>query len=301
MTMTRGTLSNLIVPGFRKVVFETYKERPIEGDKLVNTPSAGKRAYVEDFPVAGFGTLQSKAEGGAVAYQDAIQGAIKRYTWTSYGLGFRITEEIYDDDLYGITGGKMSKALGRSARNNKEIVMAAPYNNSFNTAFTGFEASVSLCSVSHLQLRTGDTVTNRPASDADFSLLALQAAVEHFHGLEDESGIPLVMIPKMVAHSVGDYWLVNQVLKSANLPGGNVNDMNQLSHEGIKPHLGHYFTDADAWWLIGDQHDVNYFERKPFTFKNTDDFDTGDAKFKGTRRNGSGFGDWRGIYGTQGA
>lgn len=251
--------------------------------------------------MAGFGTLQQKAEGGSIAYQDAIQGTVKRYQWTTYALGFRITQEMMDDDLYGIMGNKMSKALGRSARNNKEIVLHAPYNNAFSTSYSGFVSGESLCSTSHARLDGGTAQANRPATDTDFDLLAFQAAIEHFHNLVDERGMPMVVIPKMLVHSVGDHWIVSQVLKSDKLPGANVNDVNQAAKEGVSPHLSHYLTDTDAWFVVGDQHDVNYFERKAFAFTNTDDFDTGDAKFKGTRRNGSGYGDWRGIYGSQGA
>lgn len=298
MTMVRGAFSKLLAPGYRKVVFETYKERPTEGDALVNMGTSS-RAYEEDFPIAGFGTLLTKAEGGSVMYQDALEGAAKRYTWTTYGLGFRITEEMMEDDLYGVMGNKMARALGRSARNNFEVVAAAPYNNAFSTSYVGFTASTSLCSTSQTNLR-GGTQANRPATDADIGLLTLQAGIEHFHALEDESGLPMVRVPRLLAHSVGDHWIVNQLLKSANLPGGDMNDINQLAREGLQPHLGHFFSDADAWWLIADEHDVNYFDRRKPRFSNTDDFDTGDAKFKLTRRNGSGFGDWRGIYGSQG-
>lgn len=298
MTMTRGGFSNAIVPGFRKVVFETYKEKPIEGKAIVNS-NTSKRAYEEDFPIAGFGTLQTKAEGGAITYQDGIQGSVKRYTWSTYGLGFRITQEMMDDDLYGIFGNKFSKALGRSARNNAEIVMAAPFNNAFNTAFSGFVSGESLISTSHALLR-GGTTSNRPSVDTDFNLIPLQAAIEHFHNLVDESGIPIMMTPQYVIHSIGDFWIVNQVLKSTGLPGGNQNDINVVRSLGLQPHLSHYLTDADAWFVQAQEHDVNYFDRKPFTFSNTDDFDTGDAKFKGTRRNGSGYSDWRGMYGSSG-
>lgn len=297
MVMVRGAFSNLIAPGFRKIVFETYKERAVEGTKLVNM-NTSKRAYEEDFPIAGFGTLQNKVEGGPVVFQDAIQGTAKRYVWTTYGLGFRITVEMMEDDLYGVMGGRMSRALGRSARNNAEIVMHAPYNNAFDTSFNGFVAGESLCD-DHTALR-GATQRNRPAVDADFDLLTLQAALEHFHGLEDESGIPAVFIPRLVVYSIGDHWIVNQVLKSQFLPGGNQNDINQAAMEGLMPHLSHYLVDADAWFVVCGEHDVNYFDRRPFTFTNSDDFVTGDGLFKGTRRNGSGFGDWRGIYGSSG-
>lgn len=299
MTMVRGAFSYLLAPGYRKVVFETYKERPIEGRALVNMGTS-KRAYEEDFPIAGFGTLVTKAEGASVTYQDALQGTAKRYTWSTYALGFRITQEMMEDDLYGVMGNRMSKALGRSARNNMEIVLHAPYNNAFSTSFNGFVSGEALCSTSHALIR-GGTAANRPAVDTDFDLLSLQAAYENFHGLVDESGLPVVYLPRMVVHSIGDYWMVNQVLKTQNLPGGNQNDVNQVAKEGIQPHLSHYLTDTDAWFVLGDNHDVNYFDRRAATFTNSDDFHTGDALYKLTRRNGSGFGDWRGVYGSQGA
>lgn len=296
--MARGAFSYAVAPGFRKVVFETYRERPTEGDRLVNM-NKSSRAYEEDFPVAGFGTLLLKAEGGPVSYQDAIQGIAKRYLWSTYALGFRVTQEMWEDDLYGIFGSKMSKALGRSARNNFEIVSHAPFNNAFDTGFIGFEAGKSLCSATHVTLR-GITIANRPAADTDISLPALQAAIEHFDNLVDEAGLPMFRIPRNLIHSVGDKWLVAQLLKSEHLPGGMLNDINQLRNEGLQPHLSHYLTDTDAWFVEADEHDVNYFDRRQVTFTNTDDFETGDAKFKLTRRNGSGFGDWRGIYGSPG-
>ena len=298
MAMLRGGFSNLLAPGYRKVVFETYKERPIEGTKLVNQ-STSKRAYEEDFQLAGFGTLQPKVEGGPITYQDLAQGIPKRYTWTTYALGFRITQEMMDDDLYGIMGNKLAKALGRSARNNAEIVMASPFNNAFSTSFSGFVAGESLIGT-HTSLR-GIVQANAPTTATDLSLPALQAGLEHFHNLKDESGLPAMFMPKLLIHSIGDYWMANQLLKSQYLPGGNQNDVNQLSKEGLTPFLSHYMTDSDAWYILADNHDVNYFDRRPFTFSNTDDFETGDANSKGTSRNGAGFGDWRGTYGSQGA
>lgn len=299
MTMTRGGFSNNLAPGFRKIVFNSYTEKTTEGDKLVNM-NTSQRAYEEDFPIAGFSTLQIKAEGGPVSYQDAIQGTIKRYIWTTYALGFRITQEMMDDDLYGIFGTKMSKALGRSARNNFEVVAHSPYNNAFSTSFAGFVSGEALCSTSHALLR-GGTAANRPATDTDLNLPALQAAVENFHGLVDEAGLPIMIVPRMLVYSVGFHWTANQLLKSSQMPGTNQNDINQIAREGITGHLSHFLTDTDAWFLLADKHDVNYFDRRKITFSNSDDFETGDAKFKVTRRNGAGWGDWRGVYGSQGA
>jgi len=296
--MVRGAFSQLLAPGYRKVVFETYKERPTEGNKLVNMGSS-VRAYEEDFPIAGFGTLLTKAEGGSVTYQDAQQGTVKRYTWTTYALGFRITEEMMEDDLYGVMGNKMAKALGRSARNNFEVISHAPFNNAFDTNFPGFVSGEALCDTSHANIKAG-TQSNRPATDVDLDLIPLQAALEHFHGLTDEAGLPAVFIPQRLIVSIGDWWLANQLIKTPTLPGGNQNDVNQLASEGISIHLSHFMTDPDAWYVQAGVHDVNYFDRRKVRMSNSDDFDSGDAKFKLTRRNGSGWGDWRGMYGTQG-
>lgn len=298
MTMFRGGFSNLLAPGYRKIVFENYKEKPIEGTNLVNM-NTSKRAYEEDFNLAGFGTLQPKVEGGPITYQDIKQGNPKRYTWTTYALGFRITREMMDDDLYAIMGNKLSKALGRSARNNQEIVIASIFNNAFDTNFAGFVTGESLASTTHTSIR-GVIQSNRPAVNADFSLPALQAGLEHFHSLKTEGGLPTMFKPTTLVHSIGDYWMVNQVLKSQFLPGGSQNDINQVAREGITPFLSHYLTDPDAWFLLSDDTDLNFFTRRPFTFSNTDDFETEDAKFKGTLRSGVGWGDWRGVYASPG-
>lgn len=297
MTMFRGGFSRFLAPGFRKVVFNTYKERPIEGSKLVNT-NTSKRAWEEDIEVGGFGTLQPKVEGGPIIYQDIPAGQPKRYTWTTFALGFRITQEMMEDDLYSIFGNKMSKQLGRSARNNMEVVMHAPFNSAFDTTVNGFKAGEALIGT-HVGLR-GGVQSNAPATPTDLTLPALQAALEHFHNLKDDSGISMVSKPVKLVHSIGDYWIANQILKSQFLPGGNQNDINQVAREGITPTLDHYLTDPDAWFVVGDEYDINYFARRPFTMSNMDDFETGDAKFKGTLRSGAGFGGWRGIYGSTG-
>lgn len=296
--MVRGAFSNLLAPGFRKIVFETYKERPTEGDRWINM-NKSQRAYEEDFPIAGFGTLLQKSEGGPVTYQDALQGVLKRYLWVTYGLGFRITEEMMEDDLYGIMGAKMSRALGRSARNNFEVVSHSVLNSAFDNTVNGFAAGESLIQTNHNTLR-GFQFSNAPPSATNLSLPAVQAAIESFHALIDESNLPAMFIPRMLVYNPPDHWIANQILKSEKLPGGNQNDINQLNREGITPFLDHYLTNPKAWYIVADNHDCNYFDRRAPRLTNTDDFETGDAKFKLTRRNGAGFGDWRGTYGSIG-
>lgn len=296
MTMFRGAFSKHLAPGFRKVLFNSFKERPIEGRALVNF-NTSERAYEEDFPVAGFGALQLKPEGASVSYQDIIEGTKKRFTWSTFGLAWRITEEMAEDDLYGTFGNKMSKAAGRSARNNLEVIMHAPYNSAFDNTVIGFKSGEALCDT-HTSLR-GVSQTNKVVSDLD--LLSLQAAVEHFATLVDESGFPIMINPKLLVHSIGDKWIVAQLLKSERLPGTNANDINQMAREGLSAHLSHGFiTDTDAWFLLGDEHFVQYFQRRAMRMRNSDDSETGDARFNVTQRHGSGFSYWYGVFGGPG-
>lgn len=298
MVMVRGAFSHLIAPGIRKVVFESYKERPTEATRWINM-NTSQRAYEEDFPIAGFGTLVLKPEGSPITYQDAMQGMLKRYIWSTFGLGFRVTEEMMEDDLYGVMGAKMARALGRSARVNFEVVAHSVLNNAFDNTVNGFYPGEALIQTNHTTLR-GVVISNASTTATNLSLPALQAAIEHFHTLVDESGLPAMFVPKWLVHGPADHWIANQILKSERLPGGNQNDINQLAREGLQPLLSHYLTNPRAWYVLADNHDLNYFDRRPPKLVNTDDFETGDAKFKLTRRNGAGFGDWRGVYGSIG-
>jgi hypothetical protein len=298
--ITRGLVgSAYLAPGLRKILFDSYAEKPRQGQKLVNMQKMD-RAWIDDANMAGFGPLLEKPEGGRVLYQDPMPGRSKRYVAATWGLGFRITEEMQEDAMYGFVASKFARALGRSVRYNFEVVSHSILNNAFNTAFNGFETGVSLISTAHTNIR-GGTQSNRPAVDADLSLTTLQAAIEAFRGWQTEEGMPMMSTPKYLVVGPANMWIAGVLLGATLLPGGNFNDPNLLKNLGLTLIVDDYLTDPDSWYLIGDEHDMNYFDRRMPKFSNSDDFDSGDMKFKVTRRNAAGFGDWRGVYGSPGA
>lgn len=296
--ITRGLSSVVLAPGIRKILFDSYAEKPRQGQKLVNMQRMD-RAYIDDANLAAFGPLLEKPEGGRVLYQDPMPGRSKRYVAATWGLGFRITEEMQEDALYGFVASKFARALGRSVRFNFEVVSHSILNNAFNTAFNGFETGVALISNAHTNLR-GGTQSNTGGA-VDLSLTSLQAAVEAFRGWQTEEGMPMMSTPKYLVVGPSNMWVAGVLLGATLLPGGNFNDPNLLKNLGLTLIIDDYLTDPDAWFLIGDEHDMNYFDRRLPKFSNTDDFDSGDMKFKVTRRNAAGFGDWRGVYGAPGA
>jgi len=300
MAMRTGNFSRLIAPGYRKVFFEYLKKRETEYDKVLNIDTS-ERAYEDEFKMVGVGALAAKTEGNSITYDDPIQGGTKRYTHTTLGLGYRITEEMYEDDLYNATGKKMASSLARSVTNRCEVDGWSVFNNAFSTSYIGFTASESLCSTSHAMI-DGNTQSNRPSTDTDLSVSSLQAACESFESLKDERNFPIMLKPRLVIVDPSFKWAAREILDSQLRPYTSDNEINSLKNEDLSYMVSHYLTDSDSWFLISavDEHDMKFFWRRRPKFENSDDFGTGDALFKVTKRTSYGYSDWRGVYGSQG-
>ena len=308
MTTTRSLFSNLLAPGLRKIYFDEMKERPSEYEGIFNIESS-KRKYEDDYQMAGLGSMPQKSEGVSIIYDDPLSGNTKRYTHLSWGLGFRITHEAYEDDLYGMLGKKMSSQLAKAARNAQEVHAWAILNNAFAASATASTLAASntfdgysLCNVAHVRLG-GGTQANRSSTDADLSVSSLQAAIDLFEGWTDERGMPLVCVPKRLIIPYQTKWIAREILNSSAKPYTANNEINPLQDEDLSFIVSHYLTDTDSWFLIADKgvHGLNFFWREKARFDNSDDFDSGDAKYKGYQRFVAGVSDWKGVFGSQGA
>lgn len=302
MPAVTGAFSHLLAPGLRKVFFQHLKEREEEFSKVFNMKTSS-RAYEEDLEVAGLGTMPVKTEGAGIQYTDPAQGEKKRYTHVTYGLGYRVTMEMMEDDLYGVMR-KMTKELAKAARNAREVNAWNVFNTAFTTqfGFPKFGANEALISTSHTRLG-GGTLSNRPSVDADLGQASLEAARIHFETLTDENGIPTIIKPKWLIVPPDMIMVARELLGSEFKPYESSNTINPIMKDGLDFMVSHYLTDPDAWFLIAgkDEHDLNFFTRQAVRYQNGDDFDTGDAKFKAFQRFSVGAGEWRGLYGSTGA
>lgn len=290
-----GQFSHLLAPGLRKIYTEELRDRSTEYDKIANTDTS-KRNYEEDLQVALLGTTPAKAQGGPTTFDSPIQGSKVRYTHTSYGLGFRVTREMYDDDLYGVMK-KASKDLAGANAETVEVQFADILNNATSsTAYAGFDG-LALCSTAHTLLG-GGTYANRPSTDVELSVTALQAAVESFEKMVNERNRKILAKPWRIIIPVEVKWAAREILGSQYKPYTSNNEINSLMEEEISFFVSHYITDAKRWFLVGRKHDLNFFWRRKFIFENSDDFSTGDALFKSYGRFSQGFGSWRELYGS---
>jgi len=296
MTAIRSSFGDLLAPGFREIFFNNFNQYPLEYTRIFNILES-TRQYEDDSGVSGFGVVPEKDEGSGITYDDPIQGFNVRYTHRTFGLGFRVTREMWEDDLYNIMR-KMPAALGRSMRISQEQDAANVLNRAFNSSYTGGDGK-ELCATDH-PLTGGGTEQNELTTAADFSDTSLEQALIDIAATVDDRSLPINLLARKVIVHPSDQFNAVRVLKSELLPGSAQNDINAV--RGIvEVMVNHYLTDTDAWFIQCDGHQLNWFNRRMPDFEQDGDFDTEDAKFKGTARWSRGFSDWRGFFGSQGA
>lgn len=300
MTTRRENMADLLADGFRTILFDRWDTIKWIYDKIFNVDTSTKKEE-KDSAVHGFGLMPSKAEGMGITYEDPAQGYDVTYTHVTYGMGFRVTEEMWEDDLYGKIK-KLPKALAKSAMHTVEQACANIFNNGFVTTYNSGGDSKALFATDH-PLVGGGTQANTPAVAADLTVSSLQAAITAIEEMTDDNGIVLTLKPKTLLVPTALKWTAKELLKSEKKPGTADNDINALADEDLGYTTWPYLTDDDAWFLLTekDEHELNFFWRRKLDTDDESDFDTGDLKFKATMRFSVKWSDYRGTYGSPGA
>lgn len=301
MTALRSGFSDLLAPGFRKMYHDKFGMYPEEFSKVFDT-SGSVRQYEDESEFSGLGSMPAKEEGVAISFDEAYQGYDKRYTHTTYALGFRVSEELWEDDLYGIMN-RMPKSLATSGKQTKEVVNANHVNNGFSDTYTGPDSEPLFGDATtklHPRL-DGGTWRNQLATAADLSVTSLEALIQVLEETVDDRGL-LVMLKAIKLIVPGELkWNARELLDSMDKPYTSNNEINPLRDEGLKYVVWHYLTDADAFFLQAEGHYMKHLDRIKPQFKNDDDFHTGDALFKARLRFSSGWSGARGMAGSPGA
>lgn len=301
MPMVRGQWAVLLAPGLNLNTFSRYKEKPEEYRRYNNVLDS-KKAYEENFAVAGLGPLAKKDELARTILDEPFKTGLVRFIHETFALGFAISKEMRDDEQYALMQ-SLAGELGKSSRYTAELYGHDVLNNGFSTSkYTGRDGKA-LFATDHPIAGTGDTKGNRPATDIDLSEAALEAAIQNYEEQVDDRGMPILIQPKVLLVGPSNRMLAKRLLNSTLMPGTNNNDINPLIGEGLSDMTAHYLTDPDAWFVLADPSETGlkfYWREMPDT-KTWDD-DDADATFHKIRqRHSVGFDDWRGAYGTTGA
>jgi len=299
--ITTGNHPKALWPGVNKFWGTSYEKHPLECMEIFDVKSSSK-AYEEDVETLSFGLAPTKAQGAGVAYDSHSQGPTTRYTHVVYGLGYIVTKEEIDDNLYEKVSRDRAASLAFSMRTTKETVSANVLNRGFNSSYTGGDG-VELISTAHVT--ENGTQSNHLTVAADLSEASLEDLIIQINQMKNSTGLAIAArAQKMIIPATLEFE-AQRILGSALQSGTANNDTNALRSMGIMPQgfsVNHYLTDTDAWFIKTDvENGLTMFDRTKLAFTRDNDFDTENAKAKCIERYSVGWTDWRSIFASPGA
>ena len=301
--ITTSSHPKALWPGIKAWWGQMYDEHPEEFCDIFDKDTSTQN-YEEDVQLKGFGLVPIKTEGSGVQYDSEVQGFTTRYTHVAYAMGYIVTKEEMDDNLYEVVSKKRAAALAMSFRQTKENIAANVYNRAFNATYLGGDGKA-LCATDHPNSTVG-TWANKPTSDADLSEASLEDAVIAVMGTTNDRGLLVSIQPNSLHIARQEVFNAQRILNSSYQVGNSNNDINVIKSGNYIPggfKVNHYFSSAHAWFLrntIPGGTGMKYYERHAIAFDQDNDFDTMNAKAKGYERYSFGWSDPRAVFGVNG-
>jgi hypothetical protein len=302
MAISRAQLLKELLPGLNALFGLEYSTYQQEHKEIYETEKS-ERSFEEETKLSGFSAAPVKNEGSAIAYDNAQEAFTARYNHETIALGFSITEEAVEDNLYDSLSARYTKALARAMAYTKQVKAAATLNNAFSSAYVGGDG-VSLISTAH-PLVSGGTNSNRPATAADLNETSLENAVIQIAAWTDERGLLIAAQPTKLVIPPALQFTATRLLETNLRVGTADNDINALKNNGSIPQgycINHFLTDTNAWFLMTDvPNGLKHFERAALANSMDGDFDTGNVRYKSRERYSFGWSDPLGIFGSPGS
>ena len=301
MAMSRAQLLKELLPGLNALFGLEYKQYG-EEHKEIFEQETSERSFEEEVKLSGFAAAPVKNEGAAIAYDNAQEAYTARYNHETIAMGFSITEEAMEDNLYDSLSARYTKALARAMAYTKQVKGANILNRAFNPSYT-YGDGVVLCSTAH-PLVSGGTNSNRPTTASDLNETSLESAIIQLSNWTDERGLLVAGKPKKLVIPPDLMFIAQRLLKTEGRVGTADNDINAVRSMGVIPggfSVNHYLTDTNAWFITTDiPNGLKYFVRTPMSTSMDGDFDTGNARYKARERYSFGVSDALGIFGSPG-
>jgi len=302
MAISRSQLLKELLPGLN-ALFGLEYNRYGEEHKEIYEIESSERSFEEETKLSGFAAAAVKPEGSAIQYDNAQEAWTARYNHETIALGFSLTAEAIEDNLYDSLSARYTKALARAMSYTKQVKAAAVLNNGFNAAYTGGDGQA-LFSSAH-PLVSGGINSNQPTTAADLNETSLEAAVIQIAGWTDERGLLLAAKPKKLIIPPALQFVATRLLQTEQRVGTADNDLNALKSNGAIPGgytVNHFLTDNNAWMLSTDvPNGLKMFVRAPISNDMQGDFETGNVRYRSRERYSFGFSDPLGLYGSAGA
>jgi hypothetical protein len=302
MAISRAQLLKELLPGLNALFGLEYARYGEEHKEIYETETS-ERSFEEETKLSGFSAAPVKNEGSAIAYDNGQEAWTARYNHETIALGFSLTEEAIEDNLYDSLSARYTKALARAMAYTKQVKAAGVLNNGFSSSYAGGDGKA-LFANDH-PLVSGGTNSNIPATAADLNETSLEAAVIQIAAWTDERGLLIAAKPKKLIVPPALQFVATRLLETELRVGTTDNDINAIKNNGSVPEgyaINHFLTDNNAWFLTTDvPNGLKHFVRSPLAQSMDGDFDTGNVRYKSRERYSFGWSDPLGIYGSQGA
>lgn len=303
MAISRAQLLKELLPGLNALFgmeYATYGEE----HKEIYEVETSERSFEEETKLAGFNAAPVKNEGQAIAYDNAQEAWTARYNHETIALGFAITEEAIEDNLYDSLSKRYTKSLARAMAYTKQVKAAYLINSGFSVPLGGSVAASGdqqpLFSTVH-PLVSGGTNSNTFSTAPDLNETSLEAAVIQIAAWTDERGLLIAAKPRKLLVPPNQMFVAKRLLDTELRVGTTDNDINALKAMGAIPEgykVNHFFTDTHSWNLLTDvPNGLKHFVRIPLQNSMDGDFDTGNVRYKSRERYSFGWSDPLGIFG----
>ena len=303
MAISRAQLLKELLPGLNALFGLQYATYGEEHKEIYETEKS-ERSFEEETKLSGFSAAPVKNEGSAIAYDNAQEAFTARYNHETIALGFSITEEAVEDNLYDSLSARYTKGLARAMAYTKQVKAASVLNNGFTGGVYAGGDGVALFSTAH-PLISGGTNSNRPSTNSDLNETSLENAVIQIAAWTDQRGLLIAAKPRKLVVPPALQFVATRLLETNLRVGTADNDINALKNNGSIPEgytINHYLTDTNAWFLCTDvPNGLKHFERMALTTGMDGDFDTGNVRYKARERYSFGFSDPLGVFGSPGS
>jgi hypothetical protein len=302
MAISRAQLLKELLPGLNALFGLEYARYGEEHKEIYETETS-ERSFEEETKLSGFTAAPVKNEGSAIAYDNGQEAWTARYTHETIAMGFSLTEEAIEDNLYDSLSARYTKALARSMAYTKQVKAANVINNGFTAGYTGGD-SKTLFATDH-PLISGGTNSNTPSTQSDLNETSLENAVIQIAAWTDERGLLIAAKPRKLIVPPALQFVATRLLETELRVGTADNDINAIKNNGSIPEgytVNHFLTDSNGWYLTTDvPNGMKQFVRTPMSTGMDGDFDTGNVRYKARERYSFGYSDPLGMFGSSGA
>jgi hypothetical protein len=246
---------------------------------------------------------QSTGEAVGIPYDDYQTPYNKDYYPVKRGVGFAISTETLESDIYGVAkryGMKMAKSMQYSM----EADIAGFQNLATSSSFVGPDGQP-LASVNHpLAAGVASNILNIPAGSASTNYLALtplslEQAVEEMVLQQSHRGQPMMYMGPYRLFVHPKLWgLADRIIKANGVQGTNTHDPNFAGGYVTEAVPDPYFTNETNWSIrsiADDEHGLVVVSRREEKTNMQYDIDKDVNKYTLTRIWVKGIEDWRGF------